>query len=90
MIQEKLVTKDEIIELLKRSSDRSHPYYYRFTYSIPQKAFMAKRIKKGEIASVKIRREFHATELDELHPMSKAFETLEKNKSKIQGLVYAG
>ena len=89
MIQEKPVTKEEIIELLNKSRDRAHPYYYRFSYSTKEHTFVAKRIIKGEIVSARTRCEFHATDINESHPMSKALITLEKNKAKIQGLVYA-
>lgn len=89
MIQEKPVTKEEIIELLNKSRDRLHPYYYRFSYSTKENTFIAKRIRKGEINSARNRIDFHSIDLDESHPMSKALVTLEKNKAKIQGLVYA-
>ncbi len=89
MIQEKQVTNKEIIELLNKSRVRSHPYYYRFNYSTKEHISIAKRIRKGEIVSARTRHEFHSTDLDESHPMSRALVTLEKNKAKIQGLVYA-
>ncbi|MBA7523794.1 hypothetical protein ES705_15928 [subsurface metagenome] len=89
MIQEKIVTPEEIIKLLNQSKERLHPYYYRFSYLVSRKAFVANRIKKGEITTARTRKEFHTIKLDESNPMAKAFERLEQNKAKIQGLIYA-
>lgn len=82
-IENKNVTASEMEDLLKKSRDVKHPYYYRFSYDTCSKTVKADRIKKTALTSPSIRRQFHTIDITAHSPLRRAFELIESKKQII-------
>lgn len=76
------VTPEETAILIERSSDKEHPYYYLFRYSLNEHRIIAKRIRKKAIAFTSERKRYHAVDIEPGRALHQAMEKISDLKSK--------
>lgn len=77
------VTEETMNSLLRQSSDKSHPYYYRFRYSVKKKTIEAVRIRKDTTFTSPCRNNFHIVKSVGNTALGRAIESLELVKRRI-------
>ena len=77
----KLVSQSEMQDLSELNSVREHPYFYKFTYSRPDKKFKAIRLLKRHLSDIP-RLQFFQTDVSS-NAIGKAINRIERIREKI-------
>ncbi len=82
-IEYKPVSLEEMNNLILKSKDVTHPYYYKFQYSIKEHKIIANRIRKNLLQYSMLRRNFHQTDVSFISSYCKVIRKTEKYKNRI-------
>ncbi len=87
-METKIVNLEEMNDLVNLSRNAEHPYYYRFRYSLKQRAFIASRARKDLVRTLPERDVFNTIDIDSTSALGNAIVKLENAKSRIGGFNY--